>query len=221
MLAAFNLGCMLYAGKGGSVDKYAAAQRFHQAALMGHANAAYNLGCMFFKGDGLPKNDTATIRFLTPLGNAGDTEACMILGYIYYMSAQTWIRPDVATETTTLADSPQDDQPCASPDVATETTTQAHDDCLDVGVGRVGKKRRRRGKKSKRRGRKRDTLPLDNTDGDDDDCPICIGDLEGEPLTILTCGHTFHKSCTDLWVNKCVEKRLELTCPLCRSLVVV
>lgn len=55
----------------------------------------------------------------------------------------------------------------------------------------------------------------DSTDEDDNkerECPICLNECQsGESLRKLdVCGHTFHKSCIDLWLIRCSD------CPLCK-----
>jgi hypothetical protein len=46
------------------------------------------------------------------------------------------------------------------------------------------------------------------------ECIICLNQFEkGQSLTLLKCGHIYHKSCLELWFNK---KR---TCPLCDILI--
>lgn len=48
------------------------------------------------------------------------------------------------------------------------------------------------------------------------DCPICIGAIEpGDAVRQLGCGHTFHRSCVDLWLVRCAD------CPLCKRTVEV
>lgn len=46
-----------------------------------------------------------------------------------------------------------------------------------------------------------------------DDCPICLTELcPGEKARQLeVCGHTFHRSCIDLWLYR------QASCPLCKS----
>lgn len=51
---------------------------------------------------------------------------------------------------------------------------------------------------------------------EDVDCPICIGSIEpGDAVRRLGCGHTFHRSCVDLWLVRCAD------CPLCKKRVEV
>uniref|UniRef100_A0A1D1YKF6 RING-H2 finger protein ATL7 n=1 Tax=Anthurium amnicola TaxID=1678845 RepID=A0A1D1YKF6_9ARAE len=47
---------------------------------------------------------------------------------------------------------------------------------------------------------------------EDAQCSICLGEYqENEVLRIMpTCGHEFHRSCIDLWLEK------QSTCPICR-----
>lgn len=48
------------------------------------------------------------------------------------------------------------------------------------------------------------------------ECPICIGAIEpGDAVRHLGCGHTFHRSCVDLWLVRCAD------CPLCKKKVEV
>lgn len=49
----------------------------------------------------------------------------------------------------------------------------------------------------------------------DADCPICLCALEaGDSVRRLCgCGHTFHRSCVDLWLLRCA------VCPLCKAKV--
>lgn len=48
---------------------------------------------------------------------------------------------------------------------------------------------------------------------EDEDCPICLTTLrEGEKVRKLgRCGHTFHRSCIDLWLLRSTD------CPLCKQ----
>lgn len=42
-------------------------------------------------------------------------------------------------------------------------------------------------------------------------CPICLSNYSfGSTVTILECGHIYHKECLDLWHTK------KKTCPLCQ-----
>lgn len=51
---------------------------------------------------------------------------------------------------------------------------------------------------------------------DEVECPICIGTIEsGDAVRHLGCGHTFHRSCVDLWLVRCAD------CPLCKKKVEV
>jgi len=48
---------------------------------------------------------------------------------------------------------------------------------------------------------------------EDRECPICLNDLNsGDKVRHLaSCGHTFHRSCIDLWLLRRAD------CPLCKS----
>ena len=51
----------------------------------------------------------------------------------------------------------------------------------------------------------------EETASDSHTCAICIdGYKVGEVVTVLTCGHIFHKACIEPWL---LEKR---TCPMCK-----
>lgn len=56
-------------------------------------------------------------------------------------------------------------------------------------------------------------LPCSTHRGGAIECSICLNDInEGDSERKLTrCGHTFHKSCIDLWVLRCAD------CPLCKT----
>jgi len=49
----------------------------------------------------------------------------------------------------------------------------------------------------------------------EEDCPICLNALQaGDSIRRLgTCGHTFHRSCVDLWLLRSAD------CPLCKQSV--
>lgn len=83
-LAAFNLACMIYQGKGGPINKLEAAAYFLQAARANHKRAAFNFAYMHFKGDGVPKRYDIAKQFIEPLAMDGDEEAMIILAYIYF-----------------------------------------------------------------------------------------------------------------------------------------
>lgn len=54
-----------------------------------------------------------------------------------------------------------------------------------------------------------------------DECPICIEQLvDSDPITILTCGHKFHKDCIKKWcktISKTCPNCRQKTCPNCRQ----
>ncbi|KAG0438293.1 E3 ubiquitin-protein ligase [Dictyocoela muelleri] len=48
----------------------------------------------------------------------------------------------------------------------------------------------------------------------DGDCTICFSDYEKDDLiSVLTCGHYFHKNCIDEWID------VQQTCPICKTSV--
>ena len=57
-----------------------------------------------------------------------------------------------------------------------------------------------------------------------EECAICTDDLPlpgEEGATLLVCSHTFHTRCLGRWKDKCLEKGLRFTCPMCRALIMV
>jgi hypothetical protein len=54
--AQFNVGLMLDSGRGGAVDREAAALWYARAAAHGHRRAAFNLGLLYEAGNGVPRN---------------------------------------------------------------------------------------------------------------------------------------------------------------------
>lgn len=45
---------------------------------------------------------------------------------------------------------------------------------------------------------------------DDNECIICLGEYsQGQSISLLMCGHKFHKSCIEYWF------KYKKTCPLC------
>jgi len=56
---------------------------------------------------------------------------------------------------------------------------------------------------------------------EEEECAICFVPIvatEIDDVGILGCGHSsFHNTCLDLWVSKCLEKKLMCTCPICRA----
>jgi len=45
----------------------------------------------------------------------------------------------------------------------------------------------------------------------EEECCICLEELNSMPLRILQCGHKFHRECVDIWLEK------YNTCPYCRE----
>jgi preprotein translocase subunit SecG len=55
---------------------------------------------------------------------------------------------------------------------------------------------------------------------DDDECPICFEDIINK--TTLKCGHRFCTNCILLYsITSFNENKLEVNCPICRSIVIV
>lgn len=51
------------------------------------------------------------------------------------------------------------------------------------------------------------------------ECPCCLSALVGKSTTTLQCGHTFHGTCFNTWVQH--QKAQIKTCPMCRRDVLV
>jgi hypothetical protein len=61
--------------------------------------------------------------------------------------------------------------------------------------------------------------PAEEEEGPEE-CAVCLLDFAGdeeEAGVLLVCGHRFHGSCVDLWVDNCSSKGLQATCPMCRT----
>lgn len=43
------------------------------------------------------------------------------------------------------------------------------------------------------------------------ECPICYDNVKPNAARVLSCNHTFHKSCVNKWLRTCS------TCPMCRA----
>jgi hypothetical protein len=56
---------------------------------------------------------------------------------------------------------------------------------------------------------------------EEDECPICTYDMEEGGKVLLACTHIYHTHCLRLWREKCIEKGHAVTCPYCRSSIVV
>ena len=55
-------------------------------------------------------------------------------------------------------------------------------------------------------------------ESDEVDCLICSDSyLDGELVSKLECGHSFHSVCIDTWCAHCAQGGSPLTCPLCRA----
>ena len=56
-------------------------------------------------------------------------------------------------------------------------------------------------------------IPLDNNKNDE--CSICFKQMVKE-ITLLKCGHCYHKDCIEKWYTVGMKKGKN-TCPLCRA----
>jgi len=54
---------------------------------------------------------------------------------------------------------------------------------------------------------------------EDQRCSICLDELEKDTLH-LPCGHCFHVKCILTYASSCVKDKKEVTCPLCRHVIV-
>ncbi|XP_019098773.1 PREDICTED: probable E3 ubiquitin-protein ligase XERICO, partial [Camelina sativa] len=51
----------------------------------------------------------------------------------------------------------------------------------------------------------------------DNECSVCLSKFEGDSeINKLKCGHLFHKTCLEKWIDY-----WNITCPLCRTPLVV
>ncbi len=62
--------------------------------------------------------------------------------------------------------------------------------------------------------RTRETIPLLSEENIDNECVICLENLESKTTRILKCGHEFHEHCINSWNS------IQVTCPICRSITV-
>jgi peptidoglycan hydrolase-like amidase len=51
----------------------------------------------------------------------------------------------------------------------------------------------------------------------DSKCPICYNYISIKNFKNIPCNHVFCSNCLNEWVLTCIEKSLEITCPLCRK----
>lgn len=74
------------------------------------------------------------------------------------------------------------------------------------------------------------TSNTNNQNSQDDVCPCCLDNIipfsietlkngTHKYTTIFSCKHKFHEECITNWAASCIEKGIELTCPLCKQLV--
>lgn len=58
-----------------------------------------------------------------------------------------------------------------------------------------------------------ETIPLlSDNNTIDNECVICLENLESKKTHILHCGHEFHEDCIHSWTS------IQVTCPICRSI---
>jgi hypothetical protein len=48
-----------------------------------------------------------------------------------------------------------------------------------------------------------------------EECSICYENMYEYSSTWLPCSHVFHDKCINRWSQKCKQKKLPNTCPLC------
>jgi len=60
--------------------------------------------------------------------------------------------------------------------------------------------------------RKATALDTGDTDGQKEQCIICMEDIkQGATLKLLSCGHKFHSRCIDRWL------KMKARCPVCNA----
>ena len=57
---------------------------------------------------------------------------------------------------------------------------------------------------------------------EEDECSVCLNAIEGSDSDNpagpdLACGHRYHAFCLRFWVERCMSKCIEPTCPYCRA----
>lgn len=51
-------------------------------------------------------------------------------------------------------------------------------------------------------------------------CPICLEYEFNKSICVTSiCGHSFHRKCIIDWINCCNKDKVNVTCPVCRSLI--
>ena len=54
----------------------------------------------------------------------------------------------------------------------------------------------------------------------DNECPICLDELENKNICVLECKHKFHENCITVYVlskqDRVKEKIKDVHCPMCR-----
>ena len=61
--------------------------------------------------------------------------------------------------------------------------------------------------------------PVPEEEVEETECEICM-ELLGAENTNAPCGrHAFHTKCLDTWLERCVRRRLDASCPVCREVL--
>jgi hypothetical protein len=194
---------------------------FLRAAKLGDDEAMNEVGLAYAHGVGTTRNDTRAEYWLKRAAKDGNPPAMYNLGCLYacrekpdYTQAAFWLRKAVEEGSENAGEAledvidilvgdllgPENGKQCRCPHCAkreTETATVDLQDLQDLQDEQVCQ------------------------DFQDQECAICLNPLlEDDACTPdNTCGHKFHEDCITCWVNKCIEKKQDVTCPLCRKLV--
>jgi hypothetical protein len=199
---------------------------FLRAAKLGDDEAMNEVGLAYAHGRGTKCNNTRAEYWLKKAANEGNPAAMHNLGCLYacraepdYTQAAFWLRKAV--------------------NEGSENAEEALEEVIDILIGDlVGTENRKPCRCPhcvKSESQSESTTVAYITDDeletcqdlqdfqDTQECAICLNPLmEDDACTPdNTCGHKFHEDCITCWVNKCIEKKQDVTCPLCRKLVTV
>lgn len=66
----------------------------------------------------------------------------------------------------------------------------------------------------------------DEEEEEEEECSVCLNAIDNDDADYpggppLLCGHRYHAFCLHFWVEKCISKCIEPTCPYCRAPVLV